>query len=330
MNPQDFNYTNPLDTLRLNRGIEDQKAFFRDLLRKNPGSAADLINDKSLSFPSLFILQDRIKDSRLVTRLNTKSKTALKLVDGILSKRPEDIHKLSSENKDMTFSALQWMLETGYQEDGLSNRYDEVMEKAAILLVKEHKDKTMLPAMVDMLFKRYKNGRFFHDLAWAFFEARDTDSLLMVVNRLRSPEWKEVQLAKKLLSFIPGIDSGISDTSRLHRFCMNWLQENHPFLVYTGESFQESCKPVPYTVLAEAKYLCKAVPGRDAKFLNQAVRLEHTLLDNFNKLDESVKTRLSDYSYRLYRQNPRLWNLWIQYPLAVQIRMASAGMGGIS
>jgi len=50
------------------------------------------------------------------------------------------------------------MLETGCINDGLNDQYDEILDITAIFIIKIYRDKTILPIIAEMIFRRYKQG----------------------------------------------------------------------------------------------------------------------------------------------------------------------------
>ncbi|MBN4049357.1 hypothetical protein JYT70_00775, partial [bacterium AH-315-N14] len=56
------------------------------------------------------------------------------------------------KHMELGYPVLKGMFERGIAQHGLSNEQDEFLDVAAILLIKIHKDKTILPIIVDMIF----------------------------------------------------------------------------------------------------------------------------------------------------------------------------------
>lgn len=323
-----FKIENELDRVRHDRGNDGLRDYIKQLAQKDRGKAIDLINEEELSFTSLFVLRDEIQQLEFFDQMNIRNKIALEIVDETLKE-----YKVELSPSDMVSNfiqnvrtALKWMLTTGAFDDGMSDEYDEVMDVTAILLVKVYKDKGILPLLADMIFKRYKMGTCIHDLAWAFFEGKEPYSLILIGNKLRSREFKDVELACKLLGFIPGVDvkSSVDGETQYFGF-FNWIEENRPFLYFTGESFQQKNSPTPYVVVLEAKYLCKVISIDTGKSLEPLTREEDELLSSFDKQDDDTKTLLSNYSFRLHYDDVNGWNMWLHRPIETQIKIAKAG-----
>lgn len=211
---------------------------------------------------------------------------------------------------------------------GLDKDYDKTFDKIAAILICNYKDKSILPAVANAIFLRHRKGLFTHNLIWAFFEAKDPSSLSLIGNKLQSSNLKDVELAEELLSFIPEI-SNYRNTDNLNKYLhfTNWIEDNGLFLKYTGESFQLTTTPCPYTIIYPAKYICKKVSVDTGNPITPLTRYELRLLDEFNKLNDDFQKLLSSFSHAVYRQNLYFWSTWIHSPIKSQIR--SARMGGI-
>lgn len=318
-----------LDNIRIENGIDNLRSFFYQQIRNDIKEAIKLINDENLHFASLFVLKPEIEKLDILNKLNTRNRIALGITNEILTKQNNVAtgEYLSSDYIQAVCSVLKWMIGTGAADDGLNNQYDEVMDITAILLTKVYKDKTMLPTMTDMIFKRYKEGLLIHDLVWAFFEARDPYSLINIAEQLQSSDLKEVELARKLLGFIPGIDmKNDIDKKEQYLSFLDWIGKNNLFLCFTGESFQQTSNPVLYEIVLEAKYLCAAISVDTGKILKSVTEEDFKLLDNFKKLDKDTKLLLANFSFMLHQKDIHSWNTWLHYPIAEQIKIARGGL----
>lgn len=210
---------------------------------------------------------------------------------------------------------------------GVNKDSDKALDKITAILICNHNDKSILPAVANAIFLRHRKGLFNHNLIWAFFEAREPSSLNLIGNRLQSSNLKDIELAEELLAFIPELNN-YRNTDSINNYLhfTNWMKNNNLFLKYTGESFQLTTAPCPYIIIQPAKYICKKVSVDTGKPLTSLTRYEFILLDEFNKLNDDFKKLLSDFSYTVYRQNLYFWNTWIHSPIKSQIR--SARMGG--
>ena len=310
---------------------EERVTTFRKLVESHTTGALDLLNDENLPFYTLFQLRDDIKERALFEGLSLRNKTALILAEDILSRKVEkrSIEFSSCDYIQSVHSALKWIVETGSIHDGLSSDHDTVVDVAAAFLLKLFHEKSILPTMTDMMFQRNRKGLLTHDLVWAFFEARDPQSLILIANRLKSEHDKDVEFARKLLSFVPGVHkSRHTDMNQQYSYITNWLHDNRSFLQYTGESPQQLNSPIPYVVVLEAKYLCKTLSTDTGKVLESLTNKDYHLIDRFNTLDMNHKILLSDFSFSLHQKNLSGWKMWLQYPITEQINMAKARIGG--
>lgn len=264
--------------------------------------------------------------------LNLTSTVAKSFINEFISgvNSMSNIEQLSINSIQLSHSALKWILESRSTIDIPDNQLDEVLDKTAILLATVYKDKESLPIIADLIFERHRKGCFNHDLIWAFFESCDTHSLFLIANRLLSTQPKDVQLARQLLGFIPGISNNwITNKNKLYSYFANWFEENNLFLHFTGESFNLTSNPIPYAVVLEAKYLYKPVSIDTGLILEELSMAEQMLLDEFRKLNYNTKLILAQFSSNLHRKNINWWNEWITYPIAYQIVHVEAGAGGI-
>lgn len=321
---------NILDEIRIKDGLDGLKRYFNRLSQTKPEEAVNLLNKENLRFTSLFVLQPEIEKSNLFQNLNSRNKIALEITEEILTRQKNFavIEYISSEYSQIAYSVLKWMFETGFADDGLNNQFDEVLDITAILLTKIYREASILPVIVDLIFKRYKNKLYIHDLVWAFFEIRNPNTLILIANHLLSTEIKNIQLASNLLHFIPTIkDNKNTDKYKQYSSFVDWLDENCSFLYFTGQSLQQTNKPIPYAIILEAKYLCKSVSVDTGKILKPLTDKELKLLEQFKQLDEKTKILLSSFSSKMYHKSKAKWNSWIQSSLTEQIKIAKAGMG---
>ncbi|EFG88937.1 hypothetical protein CLCAR_1687 [Clostridium carboxidivorans P7] len=323
-----FHTLNPLDKVRLNNGTNGLNNFFNKSFQNNTKESISLINNQNLNFASLFILKAKIEELNIFNSLNLRNKIALEITYEICTgkKSFRNNEYLCSDYIQGVNSVLKWMLTTGSIDDGMNNEFDEVLDASAILLTKIYRDKTILPLIAEMIFKRHKQKSLIHNLVWAFFECGDPKSLILIGERLQSQDPKDVELSKKLLNFIPGINIfKHTDKNNYYLYFLNWFEKNFLFLHFTGESFQQCSNPIPYEVILEAKYLCTAVSTNTGKILKPLKKEEIELLKIFNKLDYNTKLLLANFSFNLHHKNIHNWNKWLWYPMSEQIKIARIG-----
>lgn len=323
---------NNIDQISIDMGIENLKSVFENLVKEDVDKAVSLLNSDNLSFPTLFVLSPEIKSFNLNHNLNSRNKIALAMIDEVCEEKKVNltVKQNVSGYIQRVYATLKWMLETGHNRDGLSNDYDGVLDKAAILITKVYNDRSFLPVIANMMFDRHKKGRFIHDLTWGFFECKDPNSLILLAERLRSNEPQDVNLSCKLLGFMPDVEPSHPDKESLYTTFLQWFEENALFLRYTGESFQQTHEPIPYEIDYESKYLYKVIPQQP-----QAVSVEglsntsNPHLERFKELDIDAKELLANFSYKLHNWDYHQWVQWISYPIDEQIRIANYGLGGI-
>jgi len=245
-------------------------------------------------------------------------------LDNVNTLSSSKIKYLQSNHNKIAYPILKDMFEKAISEHGLSNEHDELLDLTAMILIKTHNDKTILPTIIDMIFFRNREGLFTHDLIWAFFQAKDPYSLMLIANYLDSDDENDVKLANKLLDFVPSSDMTRSDGGKQHKAFFYWLKENYHYLYFTGEGFQRTSNPIPYIVALDAKYLCKQVSLYTGKPLIPFTKKETALLVYFNNLDENSKLLLSGCSLRIHHQNMHSWKSWINHSITKQMRIAKA------
>lgn len=326
-----LNTLNYLDRVRVGEGVDKLKRTFSELTKKQKDKALKHINDKNLQFNTLFILRPEIDHYHLYNYLNQRNKTSLKICAHVLKDKETQV-KLEdsiSENQEKIHQTLKWMFQTGVRDDGRDNKFDEMMDVTAALLVRSYKDTTILSHMADTIFSRNRKGYFNHDLIWAFFQSRDPHTLQLIAERLNSPSDKDFDLACKLLNIKPDLGKGKENSKQTqYTSYMTWLKENYPYLYFTGQSFQLASNPMPFLVDLNAKYLCKSIhpQGNDkGLFLTEE---EHRYLEDFNKLDVKEKRLLAHGSHVLHKRNIRVWKKWMQLPLHQKIQDIKTGLGG--
>lgn len=309
-----------LDQVRLEEGIDKLKKVFKESADHNKEAAVNSLNHENLQFTSLFLLRDEIKKLAILEQLSERNRISMEIVEDILSREKESPTascRLSiCDHIQMVQAVLRWMLETGSKDDGLSAEFTQVLDTTASLLTTVFRDETVLPLIADLIFTRSEK-EFFNDyLIRAFFEAREPYTLDLIANRLRSPQVKEANLARRLLGFVPGIDVHKNTEGELHyRIFQAWLEENSPFLHYRGESFQETSKPVPYDVVLRGKYLGRSVSVDSGEILTPLTKEEDQILEEFENEDEAVKDSFATQSEVMRYQSFDDWKTWVRRPL---------------
>ncbi len=317
-----------LDRIRRTRGANFCRNAFLRTERGNRQNAVRLINDDRLLFATLFVLQPEIWERNLYQELSERNRTALNICQKIRSaKNPQDGTggEISLKSEDV-HSVMLWMFNTGAGEDGLSAEFDQILDITASVLVKTHHEKTVLPVIADLIFRRNRRGVYNHDLIWAFFQARDPQSLTHIAGKLRSSYKKDVDLACQLLH-IPEdtpLNTG-RDKQKQYDAYLSWLKENSPYVYFTGESLQLTNAPSVCGVNLEAKYLCKDVSPRNNRPLTPLTDEEIANLEHFHEVEDEERAALATFSHNLHTKNESSWNEWMQYPVSKQVDIAKYG-----
>ncbi|MTI71620.1 MAG: hypothetical protein FH751_15340 [Firmicutes bacterium] len=322
---------NVLNDIRKNKGRDKLVSSFNIMAKKNIRKTRKIINDEKLEFTTLYTIKKELERFELNKDLNPRNKIALQLINEIKDKKNNIVTKYDSiEHILRVQSTIKWILDTGLDGDGLDNEYDEILDFSYILLIKVYNDITYTPKIIDVIFKRYRKGYYIYDLVWALFESCDIDSLSLIAKHLLSENFKEFNLACRLLNFIPVIENINSKNKRdYYPLVIKWIKTNSPYLYYTGESFQQTSRPKVYAINMEAKYLNKEVSKKTGEILHKLNKRETRLLVEFKKLSDYNKEILSNYSSTLYTNNLYQWNNFISYPLIKQIEYAKKRLGGI-
>ena len=311
-----------LDRMWYHGGTQGLRQFFSTTARKSRREALRMINDEALSFPVLFILSGDIYTLNLYRDMSLRNKTAMRLC--ALKTMPADWFDTSMETADTRafHATLRWMITTGKTWDGPlegHDAYDAVLDYVSALLTGSFEDKAVLGDIAELIFRRNRKGYYIHDLVWSFFQMLDADILLLVVNRLKSGNSKDVELASKLL----GVDTPLPMDSKkmkaLFEQYTSWLEENRPYLYLTGEHFQMTSHPIHLNFDREAKYLQKAILPRERTPAVPLTEDETDRLFQYRQAPEDEQEVLSAYSQRLRTRDKRLWDDWMQGHVAEQV-----------
>jgi len=283
-----------------------------------------LLGDAHLTYPSFYILSPEIESFRLYRYLPSRQLTALGITNQIMKRQTFDVGMdYLSRRDDAIYPSLLWMLETGSREDGIDDGYEKVMDITASVLINVYRDQSVLSVVADMVFSRNKKGRYTHDLVWSLFALHDPEAVRLIAQRLRSADKEDVTLARELLNMEQSETA--SDPEAQYNDYLGWMQENDPYLYFTGDSFQCSSQPMFLRVDLERKYLQKGTASYDWEPIEDLIPEEYKSLRAFLLLDDEAKETLSKYSHRLHDSDIMAWKLWLRSPLGEQIVMAKMG-----
>ncbi len=294
-----------------------RKAFQRFILENERG-AVNYLNDKRLYFPTLYFVRKEIESLNTLENLNLRNCIALDLCSVI--RGDMKFKEISDKyNGKRIQDALTWMFDTGVYADGLNNEFDEILDGTIGILICYIKDHSILPSVVDLMFNRYEKGYFIHDLSWFLLQSKDPTLVGLITERLKSPNEKSIQLACKLLH-IDGDLKNFKENKEVNiQQTHNWVNKNIPYIYFSGESFQLSSEPNIFKIHLEGKYLNKKVSPDTGKFLKPLKVFEKDALELFRQSNLDKKEQLSEYSYKLKKQNHRLWRQWIKNDISRQI-----------
>ncbi|HEU5139989.1 MAG TPA: hypothetical protein VFT51_08450 [Bacillales bacterium] len=310
-----------LDEVRWKRGNASLIESFRNTMEADRKQAVKHLNDDNLCFPSLYVLREEISRSGLSEELSERYRVATELL--MMRSDQSDIQN----DIQKVHPTLKWMIKTGGEEN-IDNAYLKKLDKAAGLMTTVYRDRSILPGIADMIFFRCRNELPYHDLVWAFLEIREPYSLALIADRLRSSNANEAECARRLLTFIPGIERTETGQGerQFRKFC-EWLEENGPYLKYKGETFDTTHHPTPYTPVWRTKYLGAFVAPNNGGLLVSLTKKEKRLLRRFDDLLEDEQRLLAAYSARKRRLNHGEWLQWTNLSIKKQLKEAEGENG---
>lgn len=316
-----------LDRIRIKHGNQKLREAFGKLAGTYKERAVILINDNRILFYTLYVLLPEINAYNLYSSLNSRNKIALKISTKALKDENirTNLNNLPDYDNRRLYSTLKWMLQTGCEEDGSDDEFDEVLDKTFAILVRKYEDKTIIPILANMIFKRNRQDRYIHDLVWAFFEIKDPFILEHAADFLRSPDDKDLELASRLLNI-----ESITMAKNMDRYeaYLAWFKENRFFLHFTGENYQLTSTPTFYRVDLDAKYLSKRSFYHNRKRIIRYTESEKRHLKDFNELEYEDRVALAEISHKIHNQNPRVWGDWIKSSVNEQKFIAKLVLGG--
>lgn len=311
-----------LDKIRINEGNEKCRAVFGEICESDKRRAVMLLGDRQMTFPCLYILLPQIRAYGLERYLNPRAAMARRIVESIGRRNASGSGDGLSERSDAVYPVLKWMLDTGQAEDGMNDDFEEILETVVSVLINTYKDTRTVPAALDLAFSRNRMGHNIHQLVWSAFRIHDPQTLKLVAQRIRSTEEQDVRLACSLLGIPSAGGDEAEDNQKRYDAYMQWLNENDPFLYFTGESMQMTSQPVFCRVDLERKYVHRETPSYDQQPITPADDMESQSLAAFNTLSEDEKALLSEYSHQAHQANPAEWKRWLQRPINEQIKTA--------
>lgn len=315
---------NRLDSIRKRQGNSPCREYFKFL--PEPASL-ELINDPELSFATFFILLPLVREKIPDENLSVRDRTAANLCGIIQNSKKANGDFLRPAYNESTHEALRWIFTTGADDDGLGEDFDHLLDIAAGILEKKYHDADILPKLVRMIFRRGKKGAYLHDLVWALYQSRDPKGLELAAEHLKSPNENEAELAQTLLHLKPQSNTPKA-RRKLYGSYLHWLEENSPYLYFTGENFNESSTPNACSVDLGAKYLYRKISHGTRRLATPLTEFEQNCLTCFANAPDEEKEFLAQFSQKMRAKDPAYWNRWIRYPLQRQIETAHHGGEG--
>ncbi len=328
MNSGQSNDCSYLDRLRLCKGAEKCRAVFCGIYRHDHRRAAALLNDRRLTFPCLYILREQLTGQRVLRSLNLRNKIAVNIANQIKNSGVSNIDYLSSRQETI-HSALRWIVETGSPEQIPEDDYENTLDLAISVLINTYKDIHILPLVTDVIFMRNRSGRNYHDLVWAMFQIHDPRVLKQLAKRIDSSNTQDAVLAAELLNIdeteaFAAIGTGEGRSEAYLR----WLEENDPYLYFTGESLQFASNPAFSAVDLERKYLQRGTSSYDKQPIRPISEQENESLAVFRQLSSDEKRALAGYSQKMHENSVAAWKEWLHAPVGQQIMAARSGAEG--
>ena len=317
-----------LDYLWYKGGTDNFMRVFAVMSKGNKHTLLRHVNDDRLSFPVFFVFVKEIKKLGSFAELSPRNRAAVQIcADKITIPGWEEGSKAITDN-DVLHETLLWMLNTGKNWDGPSrdrNEFDKMIDYAASLLVITFDDRTVLPDITDIIFRRNRKGLYIHDLVWCFFQTLDWETLALNAKRLLSDEQSDVELACRLLHLAPPAAIDRTVMQKKYDEYTQWLAENRPYLYLTGEHFQQMSNPKHFDFDIEAKYLGKEISPRNMMPIEPLSKPEAESLKSFRSAADQERKMLADYSYKLRSRNMREWDEWIHKDITQQVLAAQTG-----
>ncbi len=320
------NRQNYLNYIWQTGGSDQLKRMFRELVLRDEREAMRYINADNLGFPVLFILMHEISARNMYSELSQRNKAAIHIC-------AKKIYKYNTKMTDLMdrgiiHQALNWMFLTGKDWSGPSDghdTYDAVIDDVSALLITAFEDKTIMRDIVDLIFKRHRQGLYIHDLVWSFFQVLDPDALALTANHLLSANPKDAELAGKLLGVDIPAASNSAGARKTQRQFLSWIEDNKPYLYLTGEHFQMTSKPKHLDADAEAKYLGKEISPRYRAPVEPLTEAETACLRSYRASTYENQELLTNYSHRLRSRDTQQWYEWMQKQPAEQVLAARNG-----
>lgn len=308
-------YITELEKIKEKNGIESLKYRFEKALIKNSTEAVTLINDKGISFSTFFILIPILKKYNIFNKLNLRNRIAQKLYDECFSTSvPRVTYTRSNE-----IYVLKWIINSAAYDDGIDDNFDKMVDYAFAKLLDENSEPQIIENAINLAYMRYLKNEFNHDLIWAIFRTGNPEALRIVARHLATNDNEEKNFSKTLLE--NAMDDGLEDEVNRFSDVDNWIEENKPYLNFTGNGYNYSASPRFCEIDTKSKYMGKGKKesGFPMNIPQSQIELEN--ISNFKKLDYRTQVKLSRYSKFLHDTDIEKWKRWQKHSLQKQIQI---------
>ncbi len=306
-------YSTELEKIKEQNGIEVLKKRFEIALVKKSTDAVALINDKGISFSTFFTLIPLLKKYNTFNKLNLRNRIAQKLYDECFSTSVPPV----TYTRNNEIYVLKWIINSAAYDDGIDDDFDKMVDYAFAKLLDENSEPQIIENAINLAFMRYLKNEFNHDLIWAIFRTGNPEALRIVAKHLASNNNDEKEFSKILLE--NAMDDGLDDEVDRFSDIDNWIEENKPYLNFTGNGYNYSTSPRFCEIDTKSKYMgkCKKESGFPMNIPQSQIQLEN--ISNFKRLDYRTQVKLSRYSKFLHDTDIEKWNRWQKQSLQKQV-----------
>lgn len=313
-----------LEKMRLEKDPKDCRSLFESACKQSSMRGSALLNDKSVTFPTLYLLFDSIKTRLPYLRLSSRNIHAVKLISAVKSDKTGNSRiRMLAEKQPAIKNLLFWAVQTGYDFDGDSD-FDYIMDIFICVLINAYGMREVLPMAESLIFRRSRQGKNIHDLIWAYFQIQDPETLSRLCEHLKGNEQSEIELAKELLD-VEHTCKAYDEPERQYKAYKKWLSDNSDFLYFTNESPLYSGSPRICRVDRERKYLQKSFKNTPKNDMHMLKKEEQQNLKDFRSLCKEDQECICCFSNDLRsKQGENQWKEWMRSPISEKLKQANA------
>lgn len=312
-----------LDQCRLQDGNEGLRKKWGDWYSKSPQEALGSLREPNLTFPSLYVIKDKLNSLDLIKDLIPTHQIALIQSLKTLHGAKKIKHLMSYMNDhQVTIAAFRWIVVTG-GKTLIDSDYANVVDNSCLHLLHYDTKQTDLRALIDLVFYRHRQASYRHYVLSYLYDHLDPDLLLYIGRYLFSEETLDVTLAIKLLAFIPEMDQYTEPSEQLQSL-EAWVEGHSGFLFRTGETPDSCPRPLPLAVHYGAKYLGKTVRLETGEWSLPLTNHEQEKYLAFTTLSIDKQITLAEKSHTRRHLNRSTWRKWMEEPLSTQLNGISS------